>query len=352
MSGTSLDAIDAVLMDFSSGNQLIASYTNSLDLDTQHEIRALNTVQSNELTRTLILGKQLALAFSNTVNGLLQQEKISPKDIIAIGSHGQTIRHAPNGTLGYSLQIGDPSTIAENTGITVVADFRNRDIAAGGQGAPLVPAFHQAVFSSGHENRAIVNIGGMANATLLIKNQPTYGFDTGPGNVLMNQWILQKQGQLYDANGAWAASGKVNKPLLHKMLQEPYFQLPPPKSTGRELFDSHWLGQFSLADIHAEDIQATLLELSAMSICDALPTTIDRIYLCGGGAYNLQLKQRIATLSQKPVDTTASLGIDPGWVEAAAFAWLAKQTLHHASGSLSHVTGAKGPRILGGIYFK
>lgn len=351
MSGTSLDAIDVVLVEFTPTPHILYSYGMPLPVDIQEEIRLLNHCQTNELDRSLLLGKQLALLFSEAVNASLVAANFSANDICAIGSHGQTLRHAPNGKLGYSLQIGCPSTIAEQTQITVVADFRNRDIAAGGQGAPLVPAFHQAVFGSDNENRAVINIGGMANVSLLIKNQPVLGFDTGPGNVLMNTWISQCLGKHYDNNGEWAASGTVIQALLDKMLEEPYFSMPPPKSTGRELFDLHWLMSFK-PEGEAHDIQATLLELTAISICQALPHNIDAVYLCGGGAYNTQLLKRITALGQKPTLTTAELGIAPDWVEAAAFAWLAKQTLSHSAGNLPSATGAKGPRILGGIYLK
>jgi anhydro-N-acetylmuramic acid kinase len=350
MSGTSLDAIDAILMDFSDTIHVLATKNIPLPQTLRDEILALNTPQHNELTRSLVMGKKLAHLFSAAVIELLKDTGITKSQIIAIGSHGQTLRHAPLGEFGYSLQIGDPSTIAELTGITVVADFRNRDIAAGGQGAPLVPAFHQAAFGSAKENRAIINIGGMANVSIFLTNGTIQGFDTGPGNVLMNHWTQQHINQSYDHNGEWAKSGKINNTLLTQMLQEPFFNIPPPKSTGRELFDAHWLDQYCLASIKPEDIQATLLELTAITIVHALPDNIDTLFVCGGGAYNLQLMARIAAISGKPTLNTQTLGIAPEWVEAAAFAWLAQQTINYQPGNLPAATGAKGLRILGGIY--
>lgn len=352
MSGTSLDAIDAVLIDFTSDITILNTWSLTLPADLREEILALNHLQANELTRSLVLGKKMAHVFSTAVCELLKDANIDPRAITAIGSHGQTLRHAPNSDMGYSLQIGDPSTIAELTGITVVADFRNRDIAAGGQGAPLVPAFHQAMFSSASESRAIINIGGMANASIFLTDGSIQGFDTGPGNVLMNHWAQQHINKPYDNNGDWAKSGTVDRLLLAQMLAEPFFHIPPPKSTGRELFDAHWLNQFKPQMLNPANVQATLLELTAVSIVNALPRAIEKLFVCGGGAYNLQLMQRLNTLSGKPTFSTQTLGIAPEWVEAAAFAWLAKQTINHSTGNLPAATGARGARILGGIYWR
>lgn len=350
MSGTSLDAIDAALINFNNGIQLVETLELDIPDAIRYEILALNSPCANELTRSLILDKKIAQLFSKAVKQLLEKSTYSAHQITAIGSHGQTLRHAPDGEWGYSLQIGDPNTIAEKTNITVVADFRSRDIAAGGQGAPLVPAFHQAVFSSYKENRAIINIGGMANISLLLKDGSNCGFDTGPGNVLMNSWCQEHTGYQYDKAGAWGATGQINVLLLEKMLEEPFFKKTPPKSTGRELFDAHWLTQFNMKEISAPDIQATLLELTARSICDAIPKTIDALYICGGGALNNKLLERITELSGKPTNDTTALGIPPEWVEATAFAWLAKQTINHQTGNAPAATGAKGKRVLGGIY--
>jgi anhydro-N-acetylmuramic acid kinase len=353
MSGTSLDAIDAVLINFSQNIRIIDTLNLDLPITLQQEIKDLNSKQDNELERSLLLSKKLAYLFSDAVIALLKKNNIKANQIIAIGSHGQTLRHSPNGKLGYSLQVGDPSTIAELTDITVVADFRNRDIAAGGQGAPLVPAFHQAAFGANNENRALINIGGMANISLLYKDGTVKGFDTGPGNVLMNHWAQQHLNIHFDNGGEWAKGGVVDDALLTAMMDEPYFQLPPPKSTGREIFDSHWLEQFELNNRNAQSIQATLLELTACTIINAIPKDIDKLYVCGGGAHNTYLMQRLSELSNKRcVSSSSEIGIDPDWVEATAFAWLAKQTINHASGNLPSVTGAQGLRILGGIYPK
>lgn len=351
MSGTSLDAVDAVLVSFSPEFQLIDALDTPLPQALRSEILALNSPATNELERSLILDKQLALLFSELVQQLLKKNRLQPAAITAIGSHGQTLRHAPNGRWGYSHQIGNGNVLAEQTGITVVADFRGRDIAAGGQGAPLVPAFHHAMFHSTEEARAIINIGGMANITTLSRHGQQQGFDTGPGNVLMDNWAQQHLGQRFDKDGEWARSGRINSALLQAMLETPFFQLPPPKSTGREQFDQHWLeGFLADRDIAPEDIQATLLELTAQSICNSLAAGTEAIYLCGGGAYNLYLKERIHQLSRLPVADTSRLGIAPEWVEAAAFAWLARQTMHQASGNQPGATGARGERILGCIY--
>lgn len=350
MSGTSLDGIDAILVDFSRHPHIIETHSAELPDALREEIHALNSLQPNELGRSLVLGKQLAHLFGKAAKQLLDKTGIPPKAVTAIGSHGQTLRHAPDGPHGFSLQVGDPSTIAELTGITVVADFRNRDIAAGGQGAPLVPAFHQAVFSHIGINRAIINIGGMANASVFRGHDIVHGFDTGPGNVLMNHWTQQHTGNSYDANGEWARSGQVNRQLLDRLLQDPYFRQAPPKSTGREHFDMHWLESFHPQTLAPADVQATLLELTARSIVDALPNDMDEMFICGGGARNLYLMERLASLSGITVASTDVLGIAPEWVEAAAFAWLARQCINHACGNLPEATGAEGARILGGIY--
>lgn len=352
MSGTSLDAIDAVLIDFTNSPRIAGTLELAMPANIREEIRSLNTPCTNDLARSLVLDKKLAGLFSQAVLQLLAQASTPARMVAAIGSHGQTLRHAPDGDNGYSLQAGDPNLIAERTGITVVADFRMRDIAAGGQGAPLVPAFHQAVFSCPGENRVIINIGGMANISLLYADGRTGGFDTGPGNVLMDHWCEKNRGDPFDRDGEWAKSGVLNTHLLAQMLEEPFFRKPPPKSTGRDRFDAHWLEQFNLPGIPPEDVQATLLELTAQSICDAIPDEMNKLYLCGGGANNRQLASRVAAISGKPVESTQALGIPAKWVEAAAFAWLAKQAMNNQPGNLPEVTGARGKRVLGGIYQK
>lgn len=359
MSGTSADAIDAVLVDLQSIPQLIAQHSLPLPNNIKQQIHTLSLPGNNEIDRMGALDIELGQLFAQTSLELLTKAGINAKQITAIGSHGQTIRHRPPGSTEgtFTLQISDPNLIAELTGITTVADFRRRDMAAGGQGAPLVPAFHQAIFHAADKDRVIVNIGGMANITWLPAQGKVLGFDTGPGNVLMDMWIAEHQGKPYDQNGEWAASGQSHMPLLAELLAEPYFRVLPPKSTGRESFNRVWLDDKlrkvapSLAPI---DVQATLLELTATTIAESigdLSHTPKDIYVCGGGAYNIALMQRLGTLLPKDtVKSTAALGVDPQWIEAMAFAWLAQQTLNRHPGNLCAVTGAKREVILGGIY--
>lgn len=351
MSGTSLDAIDVALVEFTPAMHLLGQLELAMPNEIRSEIRALNHLSDNELARSQILSQQLAKLFSQGCNDLLQKLNIKLETINAIGCHGQTLRHNPVAEHGYSLQIGNGALIAELTGITTVCDFRSRDIAAGGHGAPLVPAFQKAMFASQSENRAIINIGGMANLCYLGSNGQVCGFDTGPGNVLLDSWVQKHTQQAFDKSGAWAASGKVEDALLQAFLQEPYFAKAPPKSTGRELFDQHWLENFKLEHFAPEDVQATLLELTAFTICQSLGSfSIDAIYLCGGGAYNQALVERIQTLSQKPCHTTEAIGGDPNYLEAMAFAWLAKRCIEGQNNNCPEATGAKGQRILGAIY--
>lgn len=348
MSGTSLDAIDAVLLDCSKGLKLVHALTLPIPPDLKEKTRALNHSSNSDLEQSLQLDRRWGFLFAEAVQQLLQESNTDKSRVRAIGSHGQTVRHAPQGQYGYTLQIGDPNTLCELTGLDVVADFRRRDIAAGGQGAPLASAFHRAIMSSPRENRAVINIGGMANMTRL--HDGIAGFDTGPGNVLMNDWVQRHQGKAYDNNGSWAAQGRVITDLLNRMLADPYFALPAPKSTGREHFDRHWLARQLQGDEKPADVQATLAELTARSISDALHPATEALYICGGGAANPHLMQRLQTLSGRPVKSTAALGVDPDWLEGMAFAWLASQTLAHKSGNEPAVTGAAGERILGAIY--
>ncbi|WP_426414610.1 anhydro-N-acetylmuramic acid kinase [Aestuariirhabdus sp. LZHN29] len=354
MSGTSLDGVDAVLVDFSRGTpQLVAATSLDFPPDLRNQLLALCQPGDNEIERVARIEAKLTHLYAAATNTLLANAKLAASAVAAIGCHGQTIRHLPH--LGYSLQIGNPSLLAELTGIAVVADFRSRDLAAGGEGAPLVPAFHQQVFAS-RKNRIIINIGGMANISCLPPGGTVTGFDTGPGNLLMDSWCEQHQGTAYDHNGCWAAGGKVNQPLLDRLLGDDYFQRQPPKSTGREYFNRLWLEQHLAQhpSLAPQDVQTTLLELSARSICDGisrwgLPEA--DCYLCGGGAYNGALLGRIqAIMPQRLVDTTTALGIDPRWVEGATFAWLARQHLDGQSGNLPAVTRARGPRVLGALY--
>ena len=354
MSGTSLDGIDVALCRFDNSCELIAThflpYPNALKC----ELLALHEPSPNELEASILLGNQLACLYAEAVNKLLAVNKKTASEITAIGCHGQTIRHRPE--LGFTLQIGNNALLTELTNITVVGDFRSRDIAAGGQGAPLVPTFHQAMFGDSTKNRAIVNIGGIANITYLAKNGDVLGFDSGPGNMLLDSWAKLRLGKDYDANGAWAATGVVHESLLFDMLSEPYFALPPPKSTGRDLFNNHWLKQHQLyPHLRPQDIARTLVALTAHSIVGALSKcgNVDEVYLCGGGAHNKLLVGALhGLLGAVAVRTTKNLGIDVDWVEAVAFAWLAKQAIDNKPSNLPAVTGAKGLRVLGAIYPK
>ncbi len=362
MSGTSLDSVDAVAVEIDPERcTLVAADSYPLPAVTRQQILQLTQPGNNEIELMGLLDLELGNIFASATNQLIEQHQLNRTQITAIGSHGQTIRHRPGTDApGFTLQIGDPNTITELTGITTVADFRRRDMAAGGQGAPLVPAFHQALFQSEQHSRLLVNIGGMSNITLLpVDSQSSVmGYDTGPGNVLLDSWIQHRQGKSYDRDGAWARSGEICQPLLTSLLDLPFFQLPPPKSTGREQFNLDWLQQ-QLALLSSppsdKDVQATLLEYTALTLSNAIKQHSDwqhyQIYLCGGGAHNSALKQRISELlAPAEVATTAALGVDPDWVEAIAFSWLAYRTLTGMSGNLSAVTGARGERILGGVY--
>ncbi|MGP1677034.1 MAG: anhydro-N-acetylmuramic acid kinase [Burkholderiales bacterium] len=353
MSGTSLDGVDAALVDFAARTPaLIGTAYLPFPLPLKAELHALQAPGPNELDRAARAGNALSRLYAEAVLALLKQADIPPAVIRTCGCHGQTIRHRPDA--GYSLQIGNPALLAELTGIGVVADFRSRDIAAGGQGAPLVPAFHAAVFGADARHRVIVNIGGIANLSDLPARGAVAGFDTEPGNVLLDLWIHRHLGKEHDSAGAWAQNGTVLAEVLAAMLADPYFVRRPPKSCGRDLFNSAWLEKFALQRAAAQDVQATLAELSARSIAGAVDQhcpQADELYICGGGAHNLDLFERLRrSLPQCHIDTTAALGTDPDWVEAIAFAWLAKQTLAGRPSSLPAVTGAGGERILGAIY--
>ncbi len=357
MSGTSLDGVDAALVVFENGacqlqdTQFLA-YPESL----KTELLALHTPQHNELEAASILGCRLAHLYADTVKQLLGKAKVNAADISAIGCHGQTIRHRPE--LGFTLQIGNNALLAELTNITVVGDFRSRDIAAGGQGAPLVPAFHKAMFASADKNRAIINIGGIANITYLPTSGKALGFDSGPGNMLLDSWTKLKTGKDYDKDGAWSATGVVLQTLLSRTLAEPYFALPPPKSTGRDLFNDHWFNDHWLKQhqlyphLRPQDVARTLVALTVQSIHDAISLMdVDEVYVCGGGAHNSLLMHSLQEmLGSKLLTTTDALGVGVDWVEAVAFAWLAKQTLENKPSNLPEATGAKGARILGAIY--
>jgi len=358
ISGTSMDAIDAVMVSFEANTpRLLAHHSLPLDERIRADLTALQQPGPDELNNTARLDIQMARLFAQATMELLAQAGCQGADIIAIGSHGQTIRHIPSGDFPTSFQIGDPNLIAELTGVTTVADFRRRDMAAGGQGAPLVPAFHNQVFRVEGINRVIVNIGGIANITVLPANSDdaVTGFDTGPGNGLMDAWIHKHLGKRFDENGEWAAQGKIIPTLLAKLLDDPYFTQSAPKSTGKEHFHLDWLEKHVAKKMAAEDVQASLCELTAISITNEikqLGQTADEIYICGGGAHNSVLLGRLTNLlAPAKVAVTDELGISPDWVEAICFAWLAKQTLHRLPSNLPSVTGARHDVVLGGIFW-
>ena len=360
MSGTSLDGVDGVVVDFSQGTQVIQHASCSFDSSLRAELMALNsTGGSDELHRAALAANAVARHYTQVVQQLLQASGLRAGQIAAIGAHGQTVRHRPqmfDGT-GYTLQLNSPALLAELTGISVVADLRSRDVAAGGQGAPLVPAFHQSVFGKPGETALVLNIGGIANLSVLEADGSVLGFDTGTGNALLDGWCLRHTGQPYDAGGQWAAGGQILPQLLAAMLADPYLAQTPPKSTGRDLFHADWLEQH--LQRHASqaapvDVQATLTEFTAASCADAVQRFSKggtELLVCGGGAFNTYLMQRLAALLPGvQVGSTAQRGLPPLEVEAAAFAWLARQCLLGLPGNLASVTGARGPRILGAIY--
>jgi anhydro-N-acetylmuramic acid kinase len=366
MSGTSLDGVDVALVAFTEQKtQMLHSHFLAYPAALRAQVLALQHPTENELENTALIGNALAKIYAEAVNQLLVDAQLSSNQIVAIGCHGQTIRHRPGfeDGIGFTLQIGNAALLSELTGITVISDFRSRDIAAGGQGAPLVPAFHQAVFADKQINRAIINIGGIANITYLgssenssNKSNGVYGFDSGPGNMLLDAWIKQHKNLDYDANGDWASTGQVIPSLLSDMLAEPYFALLPPKSTGRDLFNQAWLQEKLLATttLRPQDVAYTLVALTAHSIYNALTQhcgEFNEVYVCGGGAHNRLLIESLQTLlGETKCDSTESLGVGADWVEAIAFAWLAKQCINKKTANLAEVTGAKGPRILGAIY--
>jgi len=357
MSGTSLDAVDVCAVSIRDQTEVIAS--NSFDIPPQirQSIAELCTPGNDEIHRMSILDNQLAQLFSTNINSLVNTNHIDRKKIVAIGCHGQTVRHMPNNATPYTLQIGNGASIALLTGITTITDFRRADIAAGGQGAPLVPAFHQSIFSNTDKNRVILNIGGMANITIINKHEDSIsGFDTGPGNVLLNEWISHIKNCEYDRNGDWSAEQPPDTELLDLMLKEQYFHTPPPKSTGRELFNLSWIGE-QLSTLNREIdpaiIQSTLCELSARTICEAILNTApntEELIVCGGGVHNKNLMEKIETICGIKTKSSTDFGIDPDFVEAAAFAWLAKQTLNNIPANAPSVTGAKKHVVLGAIY--
>ncbi|CAN7217790.1 anhydro-N-acetylmuramic acid kinase [Pseudomonas solani] len=354
MSGTSLDGLDIALIDQGEHTRLIASHYIPMPDTLRQELLSLCSPGEDELARAALAEQRWVELAASGIAQLLREKGLTAADIRAIGSHGQTVRHEP--ARGFTIQIGNCALLTELTGITVVGDFRRRDVAAGGQGAPLVPAFHEALFDNDRGNRAVLNIGGFSNLSLIEPNQQVRGFDCGPGNVLMDAWIQLNLGQDYDRDGAWAASGQVQPQLLSTLLKDEFFSTRGPKSTGRELFNLPWL-QAQLAKLpafKAEDVQATLLELSARTMAEALKASQAEtrdLLVCGGGAHNGTLMQRLAELLPgTQVSSTDSRGVPADWVEAMAFAWLAHCCLEGIPTNRPSVTGAKGLRILGAIY--
>ncbi len=353
MSGTSLDGIDAALVEIDGGQiRQLATYYQPYQQHLQDALLALHRLTDNELHQTQTVGNELAVLYATATTSLLKIANTDREQVRAIGCHGQTIRHNPGH--GYSLQIGNPALLAELTGITVVGDFRSRDIAAGGQGAPLVPAFHDKVLRHPAIHRVIVNVGGISNLTDLAPGKPTGGFDCGPGNLLMDAWTARHLGKAYDENGEWAASGKAIVSLLQELLAEPYFQAPPPKSSGRDLFNQDWLGRHLHGTESPADVQATLLAVTSAGIVDAIQrhcVGVQEVYLCGGGAHNRALVSSLQhALPECRIGLTDTLGVPADWMEAIAFAWLARQAIHKVPANLPAVTGARHPCILGAIY--
>lgn len=362
MSGTSVDGIDIALLEINTSQcpRIVAAKSAEFNPTVTALINDVITSQSVDLLRLGDLHMALGEAYALAVNAFLDEQQIQPHEVSALGCHGQTLFHAPLAKRPFSFQLGDPNTIAEMTGITTIADFRQRDLVCGGQGAPMVPPFHQALFHSTEQNRVIVNIGGMSNITILPADQqfPVLGFDTGPGNILMDSWIQQHQGKPYDDAGQWAATGQIDESLLACLLDDAYFRLAIPKSTGREYFHANWLIEklrYFGKPVSPNNVQKTLVQLTCQTISDAIqcyaPDT-DAVYICGGGAHNHQIMHALASLlAPVSVVETGELGLDADFVEASAFAWLAYRTFNQLPGNFPSVTGAKHPTILGGVFW-
>lgn len=354
MSGTSMDGIDAVLVDCVTAQpHLIATHKKAWPEAVRRQLAQARTLSDRKIFNLHELDYAVAQVFADAVLELLSVAGTAADEIIAIGSHGQTLRHRPHADEPFSLQLGNGQRIADLTGIRTVSDFRSADIAAGGEGAPLAAAFHNAVLRSERENRCAVNIGGIANITLLpaYAPQPVSGYDTGPGNNLMDAWISAHRSEAYDRGGDWARSGKVDDRLLTRLRADEYFHRPPPKSTGFEYFNMDWLEQFNVDRLPAADVQATLSELTASTIADAIladELTTDRVLVCGGGVHNSHCLERLQSyLGNVPVESTENFGIHPDWVEAMSFAWLAQRNIEREAGNLPEVTGARKAVILG-----
>jgi anhydro-N-acetylmuramic acid kinase len=358
MSGTSMDSVDAALVELTDhAVHLVAAVHHAWPPGLQERLRSLAAGSPLDATGLAILDAELGGIFAEAVSRLLATSATDAARVSAIGCHGQTIAHAPRATPPATLQLGDANLIAERTGITTVSDFRRRDMAAGGQGAPLAPAFHAAMLRMAGETRIVLNLGGVANITILPgdRDVPVSGFDTGPANCLMDAWTRQHLGKAFDQDGVWAASAQPDEDLLAELLSDPYFALPAPKSTGTQYFSLHWLKRALATRPQADPacVQASLLALTVQSIARATrenaPQT-RRMLVCGGGVHNRSLMQSLGDTLEIPIESTAAYGIDPQWMEAIAFAWLARQTLENRPGNLPSVTGAAGPRILGAIH--
>jgi len=352
MSGTSLDGADAALVDLSpSIPHTLAFATVPFPAALREQIMSLSEPGKDSLELAGRVSIELADLYARAVEAVLVGGGVTRGAITAIGCHGQTVRHRPD--LGFTIQLNDPARLAERTGIDVVADFRRRDMAAGGQGAPLVPAFHEAVFRDTLRSRAVVNIGGISNITWLPPGRKTLGFDCGPGNVLLDGWARRHLGRDFDEDGQWASRGRTDAALLDRLLEEPFLDAPPPKSTGRELFRLAWLEEKLPRAYQPEDVQSTLTDFTARSIVDSIdrfcPET-QEIYLSGGGARNGALFTRIADLACRLVEKTDTLGVPTGHVESMAFAWLAMKCMRREPVDLTAATGARAPRVLGAIY--
>jgi anhydro-N-acetylmuramic acid kinase len=363
MSGTSMDGVDAVLVNFSEGKPRVMQHACApLSADLRTEFLALNTSGTDELHRAALAANALARLYAKLVHKLLSGSGARSADVLAIGAHGQTVRHRPQcfDSTGYTIQLNNPALLAELTGIDVVADFRSRDVAAGGQGAPLVPAFHLEMFGRAGKTITVLNIGGISNLSVLDARDPTrtsvVGFDCGPGNALMDHWCHLQTGQNFDAGGQWAACGQVHPQLLEHLASDPFFSQPPPKSTGRDLFNAEWLGHklSQLPQLRVQDVQATLTELTAMTCCAAIEKYApdsEVLIVCGGGALNTHLMGRLnSRLPSVQVAASDDYGLAPQQVEATAFAWLARKAISRETANIPAVTGAAGARILGAIY--
>lgn len=359
LSGTSMDAVDSALVNFTDKNPVLISY-EQLPVDQVVREKLISVSKDTRIEDITVLDVEIGQLFAKAALNLLEKNKIKTTEVIAIGSHGQTILHRPEPPEPTTLQIGDPNIIAHTTGITTVADFRRMDMAAGGQGAPLAPLFHKHIFSHQTEQRVVLNIGGMGNITILpsiSSNLPVIGFDTGPGNVLIDAWSNQHIKKKMDVNGTWATTGKLNENLLSHFLEDEYFKLTPPKSTGRDYFNKEWLLtklEIFNKQLLPEDVQRTLTELTAVSIANAIKQSAPEtqtVLVCGGGVHNNFLMQSLMTnLSGCKVTSTSTCGVDPDAVEAMTFALLAKYRLEKLPGNIPTVTGANGPVILGAVY--